>query len=108
MILSFAITVLIESIVIAGYAYWHRKPLIHLLLSGVFVNLVTQCILWIILNIIPSRYLAVLLVSESYIWWIEGLVLYIYPYNKLKLGEALILSLGMNLASFTVGWFLPV
>ncbi|MFH1524490.1 MAG: hypothetical protein ABIF04_05965 [Chloroflexota bacterium] len=108
MILSFAITVLIESIVIVGYSYWRRKPLIHFLLSGFFVNLVTQTTLWIFLNIFPDRYLTILLFSESCIWWIEGLVLYFYPYNKLKLGEALALSLGMNLASFAIGWFLPV
>jgi len=107
-IVSLAITVLIESAVVVGYAHWRKKPLMHLLLSGILANLVTQSILWIVLNKFSDNYLTVLLVSEICIWWIEGLILYLYPYNKLKLGEALALSLAMNLASFTIGWFLPM
>jgi hypothetical protein len=107
-IVSLALTVLIESAVIVGYAHWRKKPLIHLLLSGTLANLVTQSILWIVLNKFSDNYLTVLLVSEICIWWIEGLILYLYPYNKLKLGKALVLSLAMNLASFTIGWFLPM
>jgi hypothetical protein len=107
-IVSLAFTVLIESAVIVGYAYWRKKPLLHLLFSGILANLVTQSILWIVLNKFVNNYLTVLLVSEICIWWIESLILYLYLYNKLKLGQALVLSLAMNLASFTVGWFLPM
>ncbi len=107
-IVSLALTVLIESAVIVGYGRWHKKPLRHLLLSGVLANLVTQSILWVILNKFSDHYRTVLLVSEICIWWIEGLILCLYPHNKLKLDEALVLSLAMNLASFTIGWFLPV
>jgi hypothetical protein len=107
-IVTLAITILIESAIIVGYARWRKRHLTHLLLSGILANLITQSILWIVLNKFSDHYLTVLLVSEICIWWIEGLFLYLYPYNKLKLGEALALSLAMNLASFTIGWFLPM
>lgn len=108
MIVSLAITILIESAVIIGYARWRKKPLMHLLLSGILANLVTQSILWIVLNKFSDHYLTALLVSEICIWWMEGLFLYLFPRNNLKLGEALVLSLIMNLVSFTIGWFLPM
>jgi hypothetical protein len=107
-IVTLAATIVIESIVVAGYALWRKKPLIHLLLSSLIVNLFTQSILWVTLNTFPRHYLTTLLVAETCILGIEGIILYLYPYNKLKPGEALALSLAMNLASFTLGWFLPV
>ena len=108
MIVTLAVTIVIESIAVAGYAHWRKKPLIHLLLSSASANLFTQTILWITLNTFPRHYLTTLLVAEICILGIEGIILYLYRYNQLKPGEALILSLAMNLASFTLGWFLPV
>jgi hypothetical protein len=107
-IVTLTITIVIESIVVAGYALWRKKPLIHLLLSSLIVNLFTQSILWVTLNTFPHHYLIALLVAEICILGIEGIILYLYRYNQLKPGEALVLSLAMNLASFTLGWFLPV
>ncbi len=49
-----------------------------------------------------------LFVAEFWIWIIEGLVLFFIPHNRLRLSEALKLSLVMNLASFTIGWSLSV
>ena len=108
MIVTLAITILIESMVVSGYAVWRKKPLTHLLLSSILANLFTQTLLWIALTLFPHAYLATLLISEIGIWGMEGLILFYYRYNQLKLGEALVLSLAMNLASFTIGWFLPV
>ena len=108
MIVTLAITIVIESIVSAGYALWRKKPLIHLLLSSIIVNLFTQSILWFTLSTFPRHYLTTLLIAEICIMGIEGIILYLYRYNQLKPGEALALSLVMNLASFTLGWFLPV
>jgi hypothetical protein len=48
------------------------------------------------------------LLAEFCIWGIESLILYFYRYNQLKLGEAIALSLVMNLASFSIGWFIPM
>ena len=108
MIVTVVITILIESVIIVGYALWRKKPVGHLLLSGALVNGITQAFLWIVLTGLTTHYLTVLFVSEICIWWLEGMILWLYPYNRLKLGQALLLSLAMNLASFGIGWFLPV
>ena len=39
---------------------------------------------------------------------IESALLYVIPANRLRFSDALLLSLGMNLVSFALGWFLPV
>ena len=108
MIATLAITILVESAVIAAYAIWRRKPLKQLLLSSFCANLFTQSILWVVLNGNPSHYLVTLLIAEICIWGMEAFILYIYRYNQLRLREAMLLSLVMNLASFGIGWLLPV
>ena len=108
MIVTLALTLLIESMIVTGYALCRKKPLIHLLLSSVVANLFTQSLLWILLNVIIGHYLITLFLAELCIWGIESLILYFYRYNRLKLGEALALSLVMNLASFGIGWLIPV
>ena len=108
MIVTFAITIFIESSIVAGYAIWRNKPLKPLLLSCIFVNLVTQTILWVLLNLLFRHYLATLFIAEIFIWWTEGITLYLYRYNRLGRGEAMALSLAMNLTSFIIGWVLPV
>jgi hypothetical protein len=60
------------------------------------------------LNIFFQEYLIALLVAEILIWILESLLLHYFPANQLGLREAALLSLSMNLASFTFGWFLPI
>jgi hypothetical protein len=102
------LSILIEGIIVAGYSLWRRRPLWRLLLALLAANILTQLLLWIALDLIPGRYLATLFGAESLIWLIEGVCLYIFPGTQIKLGDALGLSLIMNLASFGVGWFLPI
>ena len=108
MIATIAITIFVESGVVVGYALLRKKPLIHILLSSILANLLTQSCLWVILNLFPFHYLSTLLIAEIGIVGVEGFIMYYYKYNQLKLAEAFLLSLTMNLASFTLGWFLPV
>jgi hypothetical protein len=49
-----------------------------------------------------------LFISEICIWGMEAAILYLFRFNQLKLREAMILSLIMNLASLGIGWALPV
>lgn len=60
------------------------------------------------LNLFFSHYLIAFLVAEIFIWLVESLLFYFVRANRLRFGEAFLLSLGMNLASCTLGWFLPV
>lgn len=108
MIATLAVTLLVESLVVVLYALWRKQPLGHLLLSSVCANLFTQSFLWLALTLFPQAYRITLFLAEIAIWGLEAFILYLYPYNRLGLRQALLLSLVMNLASFGVGWFLPV
>jgi len=107
-IATLAITILVESAVVASYAIWRKKPLYHLLFSSIYANLLTQVFLWAVLYFFPQAYLITLLIAEIFIWGIEVFILYFSRYNRLTLPEAMLLSLAMNLASFSVGWLLPI
>ena len=107
MIVTLAITLLIESTIITVYALLRKKPLIYLLCSSAVANLFTQWLLWMVLSVFFRHYLVVLFLAELCIWGIESLILYYFRYNQLKLVEAITLSLVMNLASFGIGWFIP-
>ena len=108
MIATLSITILIESTVVAGYAFFNKKPVIHLFLSCLLANLLTQPLLWLVLQVFFRNYLMALFIAEFWIWIIESAILFLYPHNDLRLRDALGLSLAMNLASFAAGWFLPV
>jgi len=108
LIATFLITILIESIVVAGYASFRKKPVLHLLLASLAANLLTQSLLWLSLQVFFRDYPIALFIAEFWIWIIESAILFLYPRAGLRLREALGLSLAMNLASFAAGWFLPV
>ena len=108
MIGSLLFTLFVEGIVVLGYALWRKKPGGRLLLASVIANGATQSILWLILNLFPNHYLTTLFITEIFIWLIESLIFYGWPGSQLAWREAVLLSLGMNLASFGLGWFLPV
>jgi hypothetical protein len=72
------------------------------------MNIFTQSLLWLGLNLFFRQYLLTLMVAEVLIWAIESILLYGVASNGLQLREAFLLSLSMNLISFTIGWFLPV
>ena len=108
MIITFSITIIIESIVASSYAVFYKKPILHLLFSCLLANLITQPLLWLVLQVFIRNYLVALIIAEFWIWVIEGVILFLYPYNRLRLRDALGLSLAMNLASFAAGWFLPI
>ena len=108
MIKTLAITILIEGIFIAGYSLWQKKPLAGILLASVIVNGLTQIMLWGVLTLFPQHYLITLFTAEVFIWLIESAFLYLFPACQIEWNEAFLLSLGMNLTSFGIGWFLPV
>jgi hypothetical protein len=107
-IATLAITILVESAVVAAYAIWRRKPIKQLLVSSLCANLFTQSILWLVLNGFPDHYLMTLVIAEMCIWVVEAMILFLYRNNRLGLRESMLLSLAMNLASFGLGWVLPV
>jgi hypothetical protein len=108
LIVTLFITLLLESAIVLAYAFWRKKPVHPILATSICGNLITQFMLWIALNLFFQNYLATLFISEILIWIAESLLLYFIPANYLSIKEASLLSLAINLSSFTLGWFLPV
>lgn len=105
---SLPTTIIVEGLVVVAYALWKRKPVGRILLASILVNILTQSILWVVLNLFFARYLSALLISEFFIWLIESAFLRFFPGTQLGWKESILLSLVMNLSSFGLGWFLPV
>ncbi len=108
MINTLLVTILAESVIGLGYSLWRRRPVAAILVTSLLANLVTQTLLWLALSLFFQHYLLALLVAELLIWMLESVLLYSIAANHLRFGEAVVLSLAMNLASFFLGWFLPV
>jgi hypothetical protein len=105
---TLTVTILIEAVLIFVYSHLRDKPLYPLLLASLFANLITQSLLWIGLLLFFRHYLLTLIVLEISIWLIESLIFYRVRVTQLAIKEALSLSVAINLASFSVGLFLPV
>jgi len=108
LIITVVITIFVEGVIVSGYAIWWKKPLGPILLTSVVANLITQPLLWAGLNIFFQNYLIALFVAEILIWLMESFLLGYVPANKLRFKDAILLAFSMNLASFVLGWFLPV
>lgn len=108
LILTLIITILVEGIIVSAYSIWRKKPLGPILFTSVCANLITQCFLWAVLRLFFRHYLVALSIAELTIWISESFLLYRLPANQLDLREATLLSVLMNVASFSLGWFLPV
>ena len=108
LIVTLLITILVEGIIAVGYSLWHRKPVLPILLTTICGNLITQPLLWLVLKLFFRYYVMTLMVAELSIWVIESILLYSVSANKLRFTNAVLLSLGLNLFSFGLGWFLPV
>jgi len=108
LIVTLFVTIIIEGIVVIVYSIWRRKPIVPVLFTSVIANLITQSLLWIVLNVFFQSYLIVLFVAEILIWLLESLLLSYFPANKLRFADAILIAFLMNLASFALGWFLPV
>jgi len=108
LIVTLFITVIIEGVIMIGYCIWQRKSIRPILVTSIIANLITQSFLWIALNLFFQHYLITLFIAEVFIWMIEAVLLSYFPANRLRFAEAILLSLCMNLASFALGWFLPI
>ena len=90
------------------YSLSTKKPVQPILLTSIGGNLITQSFLWAVVNLFFQHYLIAFILSELLIWMVESALLYYIPANRLQIAGAMLLSLGMNLTSLVVGWFLPV
>jgi hypothetical protein len=107
-IVTLFITIFVEGLLVLLFCLGRGKPAGPILLTSILANLITQSLLWLGLTLFFRHYLAALGVAEILIWLLESVILSLIPANRLRLTEALFLSLMMNVTSFGLGWFLPV
>jgi hypothetical protein len=107
LIITLVVTIIIEGMIVLVYCTWYRKPLGPILFTSILGNLITQSILWVVLNVFFQHYVVALISAEVFIWILESLLLYGFRANQLCWQEAALLSLIMNVTSFGLGWFLP-
>jgi hypothetical protein len=108
LITTLLVTILIEGVVVLAYCTWRRKPLLSILVTSLVANIMTQSLLWIVLQIFFKNYLTALLISEVFIWFFESILLCLPRTNQLSYRSAVVLSFSMNLLSFGAGWFLSI
>ena len=108
MSVTLTITILVEGVLASLFSLKFAKPIGPILITSLIGNLLTQSLLWLGLWVFYRQYLTALFVAEVLIWLLEGSLFYIVRANQLRLAEALWLSLGLNLSSFALGWWLPV
>jgi hypothetical protein len=107
-IYTLLITLLIEGMVVLVYSAIRRRPAGDLLQVSFIINIFTQTNLWVALRIFFRYYLIALIVAEVLIWLVESVLIHRLSRGQLSLSNAGFLSLCMNLASFGIGWFLPL
>lgn len=105
MIVTLTFTVLIESALVLAFAIWRRKPAGALWLTSLAANILTQCLLWLVVTLFFRYYWTALLIMEIVIWLAEGGLFYGMRANRLSLREAVLLSLAANLSSFAAGFW---
>ncbi len=105
---SLPLTLLVEGLLVVLYALWRRKPALTLLLASVIMNLFTQVMLWAAINLYIASPRLTVSVAEIFIFVMEGAFLRLFPGSRLGWVEAMLLSLAINLASFSAGWLLKM
>jgi hypothetical protein len=108
-VLSLPLTVLIEGGIIIAYFSYRKQPwkiLSALNLSG---NLITQILLLIIISLFSATpQWGAIILAEGLIIVMEALILFWPQRRQVSFRDMLALSFILNLASFTIGLFLPI
>lgn len=107
MVFTLLLTLIVESTILALLAYLTNRPIGSWLRTCLVMNVITQGFLWIVLSEFWFVYLPALAVAEVAIWGIESMMLFARPSNRLTLSQAAWISLVVNGASLSIGWFLP-
>ncbi len=91
------------------YAVWRKHPKLLFLTILLLMNLVTQPALWLTVSGLSGRYPILLVIfAELVVWLLEAAGIYLALRKRIGFGEALLVSLVLNAASFGIGLFLPL
>jgi hypothetical protein len=104
-------TLAIEMPIAVAYILWRRRPAVVLLTVVWTMNVITRSLLsFAVIAFFPRMggySLRWILFAELLIWIIEAAYLTLAMRKEARFGEALLLSLVLNGASFGIGWLLP-
>jgi hypothetical protein len=106
--LALPLTIAVESVLAFAYSSLRGKPRLSLVTAVLLINLITLPALWFVLQSLNNSSLPFLALGEVLIWLFETVLLYLTQRSYLSFKESLILSLGLNGASFLAGLFFPV
>ena len=99
--LALPLTVLVETLLAAGYARWRRRPVFPLVVVVLAMNVFTQFGLWGVLeNLRSGHALVFTLALEVGIWLVEALILFFTGRKTFSWNEAALLGLLLNAHQF--------
>ena len=91
------------------YAVWRKHPKLLFLTIVLLLNIVTQPALWLTVSGLSGRYpVLVVLFAEMVVWVVEAVGIFLALRRRIGFGEALLVSLVLNAASFGIGLVLPL
>jgi hypothetical protein len=104
------VTTMIVELLLGGlYAALRKRPAVLVLTVILLLNIITQPALWLTLSGFSGQYPFIALIfAELVVWLVEGGGIFLALRNKIGFGEALIVSLVLNAASFGIGLLLPL
>lgn len=101
-------TVLVESLLGTVYVLLRKGPKVVFLTTLLLLNLSTQPGLWLTVHALDSLFpFWIILPAEVCVWLVEALGLFLVQRRAIRFGEAALVSLVLNLASFGIGLLLP-
>lgn len=106
--LALPMTIVIELLLAVVYALKRKRPLLITIALTALANVITQYGLWASLNAFHDQDVLELTIGlEIVIWGIEALILYLPQRKDISFKEAALLSLVLNVVSFSLGLLLP-
>lgn len=101
-------TLAAELLLGALYVVWRKRPAVLILTVILLLNLVTQPALWLTVSGFSGKYPVIaVLFAELVVWLVEAGGLFLAQRKTIGFGEALLVSLVLNVASFGIGLLLP-
>jgi hypothetical protein len=102
-------TLITELLLGVIYTFWRILPKMQTLTVILLLNLITQPALWLSVSGFSVHYpILIVLFAETVVWLMEGVGIFLALRKRIGIGEALLVSLVLNAASFGIGLLLPL
>jgi hypothetical protein len=102
-------TLITELLLGVIYTFWRILPKMQTLTVILLLNLITQPALWLSVSGFSGHYpILIVLFAETVVWLMEGVGIFLALRKRIGIGEALLVSLVLNAASFGIGLLLPL